>query len=261
MPHADEDETPEPPARGFDPDSATRAIVTALRPFGTPERAAQEKRYLKSDLEFIGVTMPDIRRVATAAVRSYPGLGREDAIAWAVALWGEPVHERRSAAVEVLRLAVAQLRADDLTTVETLIRDSRTWALVDPLAAEIAGAIARRDPSAWPRIDGWASDADFWVRRSAILTLLPGTRSGQADLDRLERYALPMLAEKEFFIRKAIGWVLRETSKRDPGWVADWTARHLSEMSGVTFREAIRRLPPETANHLRTQRNGRAGLT
>ncbi|TVZ02001.1 hypothetical protein EAS64_31740 [Trebonia kvetii] len=63
-----------------------------------------------------------------------------------------------------------------------------------------------------------------------------------------------MLGEKEFFIRKAIGWVLREASKRDPEWVAAWTARHLREISGVTFREAVRRLPVETADQLRARR-------
>jgi hypothetical protein len=56
-----------------------------------------------------------------------------------------------------------------------------------------------------------------------------------------------MLAEKEFFISKAIGWVLRELSKKDPGYVADWTRRHLDLMSGVTFTDAVRRLPPPQA--------------
>ena len=60
-----------------------------------------------------------------------------------------------------------------------------------------------------------------------------------------------MLAEKEFFIRKAIGWVLRETAKKDPAYVAAWTRLHLDLMSGVTFREAVRRLPPDEAARLK----------
>jgi 3-methyladenine DNA glycosylase AlkD len=248
-------------------------LAGELRAIGRPERAAAERRYLKSDLEFYGVTVPELRRVVTAAYRAHSatwkdpasrkdpalrkntGLGREAAVAWAVALWREPVHERRMAAVEVLRLALKQLRADDLGVVEAMIREARTWALVDFLAGDIAGAIALRDPGeAWPRIDGWATDADFWVRRSAILSLLPGIRTGQPDLARFERYAVVMLGEKEFFIRKAIGWAAREISKRDPGWVTTWTATHAREMSGVTFREAVRRLPPATADELRALR-------
>ena len=60
-----------------------------------------------------------------------------------------------------------------------------------------------------------------------------------------------MLTEKEFFIRKAIGWVLRETAKKDPAYVAAWTRSHLDRMSGVTFTEAVRRLPAEQAARLR----------
>jgi 3-methyladenine DNA glycosylase AlkD len=149
---------------------------------------------------------------------------------------------------------VRQLTADDLPAVAKLLRESGTWALVDGLACNVAGAIALRDPSSWPLIDAWTADPEFWVRRSALLALLPGIRAGRLDLARVTRYAEPMLAEREFFIRKAIGWVLREISRRDPEWAAAWTARHAREMSGVTFREAVRRLPGGDAERLRALR-------
>jgi 3-methyladenine DNA glycosylase AlkD len=165
------------------------------------------------------------------------------------ALWQLPLWEARMAAVELLRLR--ELDADHLNRIETMIREAAGWALVDPLAGDIAGRIALNHPrTAWPVIDTWAHDADFWLRRSALLCLLPGIRARRPDLDRLDRYAAAMLGEKEFFIRKAIGWVLRELSKKDPGYVTAWTERHLAEMSGVTFREAIRRLPGPDATRL-----------
>ena len=238
----------------FDAAAAALTVAGLLRPLGTRDRAEREKRYLKSDLEFFGVTVPDLRRAVKDAVRGYPGLDRQAAVGWAVALWREPVFERRLAAVEILRMAGKQLQASDLAAVEMLIRDARTWALVDPLAGDVAGRIALRDPASWPLIDAWAADEDFWVRRSALLALLPGIRAGQPDLGRFERYAALMLAEKEFFIRKAMGWVLREISKRDPRWVADWTAARVAVISGVTFREAVRRLPPDEATRLRALR-------
>ena len=174
--------------------------------------------------------------------------------AWAVVLWREPVHERRMAAVEILTWAAPMLGAADLGTVERFLRESGTWALVDDLAINVAGRIALRDPLSWTRVDGWAGDADLWIRRSALLALLPGVRSGRPDLARFSRYAEPMLAEPEFFIRKAIGWVLREISRRDPVWAVCWTEQHISGMSGVTFREAVRRLPADDAERLRRLR-------
>jgi 3-methyladenine DNA glycosylase AlkD len=239
---------------GFDPEGAALAVADALRAVGTADRAAQEKRYLKSELEFFGVTVPELRRVVKGAVRGYPGLEAAGMVAWAVALWRAPVHERRMAAAEILTLAAPRLDAADLATVQRLLRQSGTWALVDGLAVNVAGEIALRDPRSWPVVDGWAADADFWLRRSALLALLRGIRTGRPDLPRFTRYAQPLLDEREFFIRKAIGWVLREISRRDPDWVARWTQDHLAEMSGVTFREAVRRLPAVDAARLRDAR-------
>jgi 3-methyladenine DNA glycosylase AlkD len=238
----------------FDAGTEADAVAAELRTLGTPERAAREKRYLNSELEFIGVSVPITRRIVTAAVRRHRGLTRDEALALALALWRAPVHERRMAAVEVLRLRVRDLEPADLPTVEVLIREARTWALVDSLASDIAGQIALRHPDAWLRIDRWPGDDDFWVRRSALLSLLPGVRVGQPDLVRFDRYATQMLDQKEFFIRKAIGWVLREISKKDEGYVSAWTEQHIARMSGVTFREAIRHLPEPVAARLNRSR-------
>jgi 3-methyladenine DNA glycosylase AlkD len=223
-------------------------VTAALRELGRPERAVQEKRYLKSELDFLGVPLPEIRRVVKSALRQHETL---DAIEWALALWDASLWERRAAAVEVLRARIATLTAEDLATVEQLIRQAAGWALVDPLAGDVAGPLARRHPGqAWPVIDRWPADPDFWIRRSALLALLSGIRAGDPDLGRLDAYATRMLPEKEFFIRKAIGWVLRELSKKDPAYVTGWTAAHARELSGVTFREATRHLPAEDVTML-----------
>ena len=82
------------------------------------------------------------------------------------------------------------------------------------------------------------------MRRSALLALLRGIRAGTPDLARFTRYAEPMLAEKEFFIRKAIGWVLREVSKKRPALVQAFMKEHGARASGLTRREATKYLPP-----------------
>ncbi|MFE9476327.1 DNA alkylation repair protein [Streptomyces griseofuscus] len=86
------------------------------------------------------------------------------------------------------------------------------------------------------------TDPDFWLRRTALLALLPAIRAGRPDGDRLNRYADALVHEQEFFLRKALGWVLRETSTRDPQFVRDWLARHGSRVAPLTRREALRRL-------------------
>jgi 3-methyladenine DNA glycosylase AlkD len=114
---------------------------------------------------------------------------------------------------------------------------------VDALAADVAGSLARRFPELGDTLDRWAGDEDFWIRRSAMLALLVPLRRGDlAEFVRFARYADQMLEEWEFFIRKAIGWVLRETAKRDPALVAGWLATRTHRASGVTMREAVKYL-------------------
>ncbi|GGW13100.1 hypothetical protein GCM10018980_76250 [Streptomyces capoamus] len=106
-----------------------------------------------------------------------------------------------------------------------------------------AGAITlQHKGTAGTVLDRWAIDQDFWLRRSALLALLPGIRADAADLKRLSRYADAMLEEPEFFIRKAIGWVLRETIRSDHQFVTTWLESRIDRISGLTLREAVRRL-------------------
>jgi 3-methyladenine DNA glycosylase AlkD len=238
--------------------SLVETVTARLAREGNPERAAQEKRYLKSDLAFLGATVPQIRRVVREIV-SVDAVPDHDAVVRLVdALWERPVHECRMAAVHVLERHLRHLGAGDLPLVERLIRASMTWAYVDALAATVAGTIGAADATSGATFDRWARDPDFWVRRAALLSQLVHARSG-ASLDRFLAYADAMLDEREFFIRKAIGWVLREAGKRQPALVVDWLAPRTGRASGVTMREAVRRLPERDAERLmRAYRDRRA---
>lgn len=238
--------TPRAPSASTPPKCDVRRFVAEidaeLRSRGTPDRAAHEKAYLKSELEHYGMTVPAIRSVTKAISGRYPGLGHDELIAVAAALWAVPVHERRMAAVELLELHAELLRPRDIPLIERFLRESRTWALVDGIATSVVGELISRYPEVCATIDRWAVDDDFWIRRSALLALLGGLRHGEGDFARFSRYADAMLDEQEFFIRKAIGWVLREAAKRRPQLVFDWLLPRAAQVSGVTLREAVKPL-------------------
>ena len=229
----------------IDAAAAAAAIEAALRAAGAPERAASEKAYLKSDLEFAGTSAPAMRAIVRSWCAERPGLARADVLAVARALWHRPMHDCRMASVELLDRNAGLLRAEDSLLVETMLRTARTWALVDTLAGRVMGPLAERYPELGSTLDRWAADDDFWIRRSAMLALLGPLRRGDGDFARFGRYADSMLEEKEFFIRKAIGWILRDTAKRRPALVADWLAPRVHRASGVTMREAVKPLPPD----------------
>jgi len=220
-----------------------------LREVGTPERAVSEKKYLKSDLEFLGATVWQTR----AATRELtPPLDHDALVREVTDLWAAPVFERRMAATFLLERDARQLSVDDLGLIERLIRQSKTWALVDNLAGDVLGTLVDTDPAGvTPVMDRWACDDDFWVRRSSLLAELGPIRRG-APIDRFVARADLMLGEREFFIRKAIGWVLREAGKRDPGEVTSWLAPRTHRASGVTMREAVKYLPADDAERLMT---------
>jgi len=214
-----------------------------LRRVGDPGRALQEKAYLKSPIEHYGASVPAIRKAVKTVLDGPGALPRDDLVRLARRLWASPVHENRMAAALLLEAREAALEPDDFLLLEEMIRASFTWAYVDTLAASVAGPLIERSPGLAASLDRWAVDDCFWVRRAAMLALLPALRRGEGDWKRFVRYADRMLGEKEFFIRKAIGWVLRETSKKRPDLVRRYVTARLGRLSSLTFREAIRRLP------------------
>jgi 3-methyladenine DNA glycosylase AlkD len=235
-------------------DPAGDEIVACLGELADPDRAVGEARYLKSPREHLGVRVPDVRRTVRTVARDVRD--RRDVLTLATALWSDgAVHERCLAAVELLVARAGVLVAADLDVIERLLRDAGTWALVDPLAEKAAGDVVDRDPAAADVLDRWARDPDFWLRRSALLALLGPLKAGGGDWERFRRYADSMLDEPgvaaggaggagqaQFFVRKAIGWVLRETGKRRPELVAAWLGEHGDRVPGLVRREATKYL-------------------
>jgi 3-methyladenine DNA glycosylase AlkD len=229
-------------------------IDAALRAAGSPERAVHERAYLKSQLEHYGVSVPRIRSVARQSLADHPGLGHDELLDLVVALWDEPVHERRMIVVELLEENVDLLEPGDIELLERMLRASRTWALVDGLAASVVGPLVERYGQLGAVLDRWATDDDFWLRRSALLALLVPLRRGEGDFDRFGRYADAMPDDHEFFIRKAIGWVLRDTARKRPDMVVAWLMPRVSRASSVTLREAVKPLSDQQRTALTSSR-------
>ena len=254
-------------------EATVQALDAELRQAATNDRAVREKAYLKSELVHYGTRVPDVRAAVRRLLRADPGLDHDRLNGLVRQLWdspeAQPVHERRLAAALLLTERTDLLRREDAELWERLIRQSRTWALVDALAGDAIGpALDRLATSSGAAdhdagrsgapitllLDRWAVDQDFWLRRSALLVHLRPLAGGGGDWDRFTRYADAMLDEREFFIRKAIGWVLRATSRRRPDLVYAWILPCTERASGVTLREAIKYLSTEQVTTIQTRR-------
>ena len=109
-------------------------------------------------------------------------------------------------------------------------------------------------------LDGWAADPYVWVRRAGLLGFIRPLRTG-VDFARFARKADALLDDGDFFIRKAIGWVLREAGKTRPDEVAAWLTARASRASGITMREAVKYLGDERRRGVLSARGNRSSRT
>ena len=210
---------------------------------GTAARATHDQAYLKSDLRFYGARVPEIRRAAVDFARANPDLTRVELRAIVDALYSTDWHEYRSVSIAMLARYPALLSESDLPWLAGLVRTSDTWAHDDWLAADVIGGVVERYPAALKRLPVWATDPSFWVRRTALLAQLGVLSRGAGDFDLFARLAAGMLHEREFFIRKAIGWILREVSKKRPELAYSFLRDHRAEGSSLTLQEGAKYLP------------------
>jgi 3-methyladenine DNA glycosylase AlkD len=173
-------------------------------------------------------------------------LDHDALIAAVTALFATDGFDLRSVAIALLERNHALLVADDLPWLVELCRTGACWAHVDYLVTQAIEPVLLRQTSIAKHVRAWAKDKDFWIRRVALLSQLKALRTGGGDFALFVEIATPMLGETEFFIRKAIGWVLREVSKKRPALVEDFLRKH-PDCAGVTWREAVKYLPSKRA--------------
>jgi 3-methyladenine DNA glycosylase AlkD len=224
------------------PKQFVNAVEHALMPLADETKAEGMKAYLLNQFEFLGLPAP-VRRQAVKDIGKVQWPSADDVLAVAELLWQKPQREYRYTAVDLLRKQSALLSVNDLPALQTLLLRDPWWETVDGLSAVIADimhAAVLQQPNAAVAMDVWLKHPSHWVRRSAMLHQL-GWRL-DTDTTRLFGYAQQLSDEKEFFIRKAIGWALRDYARWNPEAVTDFVVQHRHTLSGLTVREAAKHL-------------------
>jgi 3-methyladenine DNA glycosylase AlkD len=194
--------------------------------------------YMKSAMRYRGVIRPQVRRIARAAARAVATPDVESRVAEVRALWDEAdFREERYAAQDLLALAPAKGRLDLLELHEYIARSGAWWDHTDEQAHRVTETLEDH-PEVATTMRRWSTDDSFWVRRLAIIGQLG--RRDRVDRDLLADVIAPNLSETDFFIRKAIGWALRDLARHDPQWVRDYVATH--DLAPLSRREALKHL-------------------
>jgi 3-methyladenine DNA glycosylase AlkD len=225
------------------------AVRAALAGAGDPERAVQQQAYMKSELPYVGLAAPELRALLRPLLAEHRFIDRAQWEAAVLELWDDATHrEEWYAAVALLRHRAHRQWVDPdlLPLLEHLVRSGAWWDVVDEIASHLVGQVLLDHRSeVTPVMDAWAVDADsLWVRRTAVLAQL--RHAEHTDTDLLERVLVANLDDtaygREFFVRKAVGWALRQHARTDPAWVRTFVGTHAERLSGLSRREALKHL-------------------
>ncbi len=213
-----------------------------LRRVAHPENAPAMQAYMKSAMPYLGVSAPALRKACT---RVFARLEFSSAASWrraALHLWRDARYrEERYGAIELTGIRPARpfQTMAALPMYEEMIVTGAWWDYVDQIAKFRLGLLLRLHPRPMrAKMRAWSRSAHLWKRRSAILCQIPLKK--ETDLDLLYATIEPSLSSNEFFLRKAIGWALRQYAWTDPNEIVRYVEANRSRMSGLTIREALK---------------------
>jgi 3-methyladenine DNA glycosylase AlkD len=215
--------------------------LTTLYPAAADDQRAPAMRaYMRDQFPFLGIPGPQQRILAREVVAGLPRPAEDDLRQIALACWDRSEREYQYFACGWLRRHAKVCTAGFLDTAHHLVVTKSWWDTVDALAAHLVGPLVARHPELVSTMDDWARDENIWLARTAILHQLSFKEA--TDEARLYRYCLLRADHRDFFIRKAIGWALREYAKTAPERVRAFVRSHEARLSGLSVREALKNL-------------------
>jgi 3-methyladenine DNA glycosylase AlkD len=199
--------------------------------------------YMKSKMPYYGVKSPQVAAVCKKVFAENPFPSCNEWRAGVLELWRKARYrEERYAAIRLLSLKRHRecWSPELMPMLEEMIVSGAWWDYVDALA-QLVGELLRSHPKKIrPVMRAWSQDANLWKRRVSIICQLSFKR--ETDLELLYANIEPNLADRDFFIRKAIGWALRQYAWTDPKEVARYVSEHESQLSGLSRREALKNI-------------------
>lgn len=222
------------------PEQLQRSLTSVLQPLADPTKAYWMRAYMRNQFDFLGISAPGLRAAVRPVLRNFHPADSAELLAATRPLWNQQEREYQYAAVELLVRHQRLLTVKDLPQLLKLVRQKSWWDTVDALA-KVVGAVVRRDRKTGDRVmDRALRSRNLWVRRVAMLHQL-GWRA-DTDAERLFSFAKHLAPETEFFIRKAIGWALRDYAKHDPEAIRSFLLRAGDQLAPLSCREAGKHL-------------------
>ncbi|MET0236984.1 MAG: DNA alkylation repair protein [Kibdelosporangium sp.] len=215
------------------------AVRAGLADLADPAKAPGMQRYMKSEMPYRGVAKPERAALTKRLFAAHPLADTADLVETTLELWRNAEYrEERYVAIDLTGRHPRWQNAGLLPLYDEMIVTGAWWDYVDELAIRRIGPILHAEPeTVAPTIRTWSTDPDPWRRRTSIICQVAAKLDTDTDLlaDCIEANT----ADKDFFLRKGIGWALRQHSKTDPGWVRAFVDAH-PDLSPLSRREATK---------------------
>lgn len=225
----------------FDADAAVAFAREALTELADPAAAQAMAAYMKTDMPFFGVKTPQRVPIGREVAHRWPPPSQDEYEHLVRAFWAQPERECRYLAVGLAGHHRAFVTAASLPLYRDLIVAGAWWDLVDAIASDLVGTVLLRERLATtPIMRAWLEDDHLWLRRTAIICQLG--HKEHTDTALLFDACRARAHEREFFIRKAIGWALRQYARTDPDAVRAFLAEMGDRLSPLSRREAAKHL-------------------
>ena len=201
-----------------------------------PVRAAAMSAYMRDRFPYLGIPTPERRALSRRVVSGTPTASEAVLADVARRCWELEEREYQYFACDLLVKRADTLTAAFVPTLRALVTAKSWWDTIDPLATRVAGPMVRAHPELVAVMDEWIGAEDMWLVRVALLHQM---HYGEAtDTERLRAYCTRQAGHPDFFVRKAIGWALRQYAKTDADAVRAFVAR--TELSPLSRREALK---------------------
>jgi len=222
--------------------AALVAFVEAeLAALADPDKAGPMQAYMKTDMPFYGIPKPARGVVESELKERFVPASANQYRRNVLALWGLNHREEKYLAIGYARTFKKFVTFEHVDLYQRMIVEGAWWDLVDELAISIVGKVVLNNRVRMrPTLEKWIEHDDLWLRRAALICQIGHKR--ETDPEMLFDFCVRRAHEKEFFIRKAIGWALREFAKVEPDAVRAFLARNGEKLSGLSRREAAKHL-------------------
>ncbi len=219
----------------------TEFISSKLAENANPEDAIHMQAYMKTEMPFYGVRSPVINEIVSDAKKLFPITTQNEYNDVITKIWSLSHREEKHISIKLARRWKQFITLDALSLYEKMIREGQWWDYIDSISQNLVGKLLEHHRTEMNSIlDKWIEDDDLWIRRSAILA--HNRHKQNTDQKKLLDYCLQCAHEKEFFIRKAIGWALREYSKTKPEVVSNFIEEHNELLSNLSNREGMKHI-------------------